>query len=83
MAAGQIAHCSQRVERQLAHILTTDPHRALCDVVATRRQRRQRGFAAARRTDHRQGLPGPDRQAYLAEHGAVSHISEGHPLELQ
>ncbi len=49
--------------------------------LATRRQRRQRG-CRCRRTDHRQGLPARTDRLISPRHGAVSHISEGHPLEL-
>ncbi len=64
---------ADRSESSVARVLSTDPHRALCDVVATRRQRRQRGFAAL------PGAPTTARVSPARTDGLISRARGGQP----
>ena len=59
---------ADRVEREVADVDPRQPHRAAVDVVQPRRQRRDRGLAAAGGADERDNLAGLDAERHAVEH---------------
>ena len=67
----------ERLLRHAADVLSVDQHGAAGHVVETRKQRTERGLAAARRTDESDGFPRRDVDVDVRKHFGLVAVAEG------
>ena len=73
----------QRFEREVAHVVPVDAHRALDGFVDARHEHRDRGLARARRSDERDGVAGFDDQREVAQDPLARFVAAGRTRRFQ
>ena len=71
---------AQIVELEVAHVVTVDEDAAAADVVEARHEVGERGLAASRVSDERDGATGGDLEVHVLEDGPVD-VREAHAFE--